>query len=562
MGGGLIELVAHGVQDIYLIGNPQISFFKVVYKRHTNFSMESIKGVFDGDINFGNKVSISLPRNGDLIHTMTLEVDLPLIESDRPSLVSESLTITATQDKSQEDGITLTVQALEKSVSNDQIINFTGGARLTLTNISNEGAVQIQGNLVGNVQVGETGVRQSNNSGGGTISYVNSIGHALIDYVELEIGGQAIDRHYGEWMEIWSLLTTSKSKQFGYTDMIQRYSADSSLGSFLPGKIPGPLTTFTPLQFWFCRNVGLSLPLVALQYHEVKVNLQFKPLSELHTFGQFKYFTVSSYNGDDGELVKNSSTDPDFESSDIGKFVVLPNGSPATISRFTNQNRITIDAGLTINGGDEIYIKPNDTIKSGYRITEARLYADYIFLDTFERKKFAQMNHRYLIEQVQYNEKESFPASTTNRKFKLDFNLPVKSIYWVVQLDKTSRDNDIFNFSDTVNYNVTKGDPITKAILQMNGSDRFDEREAKYFRLIQPFQKHTTVPNDFIYMYSFALKPENYQPSGACNFSKIDNANLTVTFKSGLANGTIKVYALNYNILRIFSGMGGLAFSN
>lgn len=562
MGGGLIELVAHGVQDIYLIGNPQISFFKVVYKRHTNFSMESIKGVFDGDINFGNKVSISLPRNGDLIHTMTLEVDLPLIESDRPSLVSESLTITATEDKAQEDGVTLTVQALEKSVSTNQIINFTGGARLTLTNIANEGAVQIQGNLVGNVQVGETGVRQSINSGGGTISYVNSIGHALIDYVELEIGGQAIDRHYGEWMEIWSLLTTSKSKQFGYTDMIQRYSADSSLGSFLPGKIPGPLTTFTPLQFWFCRNVGLSLPLVALQYHEVKVNLQFKPLSELHTFGQFKYFTVSSYNGANGDLVKNSSTDPDFESSDIGKFVVLPNGSTATISGFTNQNRITIDAGLTINGDDEIYIKPNDTIKSGYRITEARLYADYIFLDTYERKKFAQMNHRYLIEQVQYNEKESFPANTTDRKFKLDFNLPVKSIYWVVQLDKTNRDNDLFNFSDTVNYNVTKGDPITKAVLQMNGSDRFDEREAKYFRLIQPFQKHTTVPNDFIYMYSFALKPENYQPSGACNFSKIDNANLTVSFKSGLSNGNIKVYALNYNILRIFSGMGGLAFSN
>ena len=188
--------------------------------------------------------------------------------------------------------------------------------------------------------------------------------------------------------------------------------------------------------------------------------------------------------------------------------------------------------------------------------------ADYIFLDTYERKKFAQMNHRYLIEQVQYNEKESFPSNTTDRKFKLDFNLPVKSIYWVVQLEKTKRDNDIFNFSDTVNYNVTKGDPITKAVLQMNGSERFEEREAKYFRLIQPFQKHTTVPNDFIYMYSFALKPENYQPSGACNFSKIDNTNLSLTFKSGLENGNVKVYALNYNILRIFSGMGGLAFSN
>jgi hypothetical protein len=500
---------------------------------------------------------------------MTLEVDLPLIESDRPCSSSESVSVTSTAaqahatDFSTASGADFTILPLSKALSNGDIIRFTNGGIFTLDANVLEGVTGIRGNLtVANVFSGETGTMHCSNAGGGTISYVNSIGHALIDYVELEIGGQAIDRHYGEWMEIWSLLTTSKSKQFGYTDMIQRYSADSSLGSFLPGKIPGPLTTFTPLQFWFCRNVGLALPLVALQYHEVKVNLQFKPLSELHTFGQFKYFKVSAYNNGNGELEKASSTDPDFESSDIGKLAVLPNGSTSKITSFTNQNKITIGAGLTINPDDEIYIKPDDTIKSGYRITEARLYVDYIFLDTYERKKFAQMNHRYLIEQVQYNEKESFPASTTDRKFKLDFNLPVKSIYWVVQLDKTNRDHDLFNFSDTVNYNVTKGDPITKAVLQMNGSDRFDEREAKYFRLIQPFQKHTTVPNDFIYMYSFALKPENYQPSGACNFSKIDNANLTVTFKSGLSNGNIKVYALNYNILRIFSGMGGLAFSN
>ena len=276
--------------------------------------------------------------------------------------------------------------------------------------------------------------------------------------------------------------------------MIQRYSADSAMGSFLPGKITGPLTTFTPLQFWFCRNVGLALPLIALQYHEVKVNLQFKPISELHTFGQFKYFTVSSYDDITGQLVKNASTDPDFESSDIGKFVVLPDGSTATITGFINQNEITIDVGLTINDGDEIYIKPNDSLSGNPRIIEARLYADYIFLDTYERKKFAQMNHRYLIEQVQYNEKESFPSNTTDRKFKLDFNLPVKSIYWVVQLEKTKRDNDIFNFSDTVNYNVTKGDPITKAVLQMNGSERFEEREAKIFSSDTTFSKTYNRP--------------------------------------------------------------------
>ena len=567
MGGGLIELVAHGVQDIYLIGNPQISFFKVVYKRHTNFSMESIKGVFDGDINFGNKVSISLPRNGDLIHTMTLEVDLPQITSTNPLTPTSSVNVIATSDQEisgtfQPIVRTLNITGLDITIVPDVEILFTNGGILKVTQQAGPGSTSLQG-IISNATISSGEVGTTNiNSGGGTISYVNSIGHALIDYVELEIGGQAIDRHYGEWMEIWSLLTTSKSKQFGYTDMIQRYSADSALGSFLPGKIPGPLTTFTPLQFWFCRNVGLSLPLVALQYHEVKVNLKFKPISELTTFGQFKYFTISNTLPPLNRIIKATSTDPDFEFSDKDKRIFGPNNTTTKITRIVDQNTIDVEDVSNFNIGDEIYIKPDDSLSGNPRIVEARLYVDYIFLDTYERKKFAQMNHRYLIEQVQYNEKESFPANTTDRKFKLDFNLPVKSIYWVVQLDKTNRDNDLFNFSDTVNYNVTKGDPITKAVLQMNGSDRFDEREAKYFRLIQPFQKHTTVPNDFIYMYSFALKPENYQPSGACNFSKIDNANLTVSFTSGLSNGNIKVYALNYNILRIFSGMGGLAFSN
>ena len=509
MGGGLIELVAHGVQDIYLIGNPQISFFKVVYKRHTNFSMESIRGVFDGDINFGNKVSISLPRNGDLIHTMTLEVDLPQITSTNPLTPTSSVNVIATSNVSINNGITLNITGLDINLNNNSEVLFTNGGLIELTQAATAGSTTLTGNLTNfDITSGEVGTTNIN-SGGGTISYVNSIGHALIDYVELEIGGQAIDRHYGEWMEIWSLLTTSKSKEFGYTDMIQRYSAGSALGSFLPGKIPGPLTTFTPLQFWFCRNVGLALPLVALQYHEVKVNLQFKPLSELTTFGQFKYFTISNTLTDIKRIIKATSTDPDFEFSDIDKHIVGPNNTTTKITGFIDQNTIVVEDVSNFNIGDEIYIKPNDSLSGNPRIIEARLYADYIFLDTHERKKFAQMNHRYLIEQVQYNEKESFPSNTTDRKFKLDFNLPVKAIYWVVQLEKTKRDNDIFNFSDTVNYNVTKGDPITKALLQMNGSERFEQREAKYFRLIQPFQKHTTVPNDFIYMYSFALKPEN-----------------------------------------------------
>ena len=167
MGGGLIELVAHGVQDIYLIGNPQISFFKVVYKRHTNFSMESIRGVSDGDINFGNKVSISLPRNGDLIHTMTLEVDLPLITSKTPLKASSSVTVIATEDELVGAGKTLNITGLDIDLANDVEILFTNGGVLKITTPATAGDTSLIGTIsnatISSGEVGSTNI----NAGGG-----------------------------------------------------------------------------------------------------------------------------------------------------------------------------------------------------------------------------------------------------------------------------------------------------------------------------------------------------------------------------------------------------------
>lgn len=482
MAGGLLELVAHGVQDIYLIGNPQITFFKVVYKRHTNFSMESIQATFDGNIDFGQKVSALLPRNGDLAHTIILEVDLPQIESD-------DTTATGTYD----------------------------------------------------------------------ISYVNSLGHALIRYVEIEIGGNLIDRQYGQWMEIWTQLSSDEAKQNGYREMLSRYTG-SEISNYR--NVSGPITVYIPLQFWFCRNIGLALPLVALQYHDVRINIQFEELNKLWTYGENNYYTASMSSG---TVTKTSGND--FVATDlIRKNIYWADGTT------TSTSGGTISSGTTITGlsGDksiqEMYIGSSNGLLQDVSIIDARLFIDYIFLDTYERKKFAQMKHRYLIEQVQYNGKDSFNADQVSKKFPLSFNLPVKSIYWVSQLDRVNRANEWFNFSHTVDKSSTKDDPLTKAVLQLNGTERFTERNAKYFRLIQPFQKHSRVPitsdGGYIYMYSFCLQPEKHQPSGSCNFSKIDSADLNLTFTSGLKTGTITVYALSYNVLRIFSGMGGLAFTN
>ena len=481
MGGGLLELVAHGVQDIYLIGNPQITFFKIVYKRHTNFSMESIRATYDGTANFNETIVVSIPRSGDLVHTMMLEVDVPEITS------------------------------------------------------------------------------AASTSENGTLKYVNSLGHALIDYVELEIGGQKIDKHYGEWMEIWTQLAYNESKQNAYDLILPRANIDTTPNNTVAGA--SATTVYIPLQFWFCRNIGLALPLVALQYHEVKLYIRFNSFDKVHTFGSDQSFTITQ----SGTTITQSGTNPRnfHNSNDSNKTITYKDGTTATAT-YGSATTLTSSRSVTISSAEEIYLTPDNDLSATYSITEARLYIDYIFLDSYERKKFAEMKHRYLIEQIQYNDGESIPDSTTNKSLELTFNLPVKSLYWVSQLNNAviTKHNDRFNFSGMLNRSETLDDPISNAVLKFNGIDRFEERKGAYFRLIQPFQKHTRVSKLYIYMYSFCLNPEAHQPSGACNFSKINSANLNLTFKSNIGASNVRIYALTYNVLRIFSGMGSVAFSN
>jgi hypothetical protein len=241
-----------------------------------------------------------------------------------------------------------------------------------------------------------------------------------------------------------------------------------------------------PLQFWFCRHTGLALPLIALQYHEVKFAIEFEAVAN---------------------LVKALNVD--------GVTASTPSGS----------------------------------------ITSASMYVDYIYLDTEERRRFAQISHEYLIEQLQYTGDESL--SGTSNRVKLNFNHPVKELIWVCQDSSL----DASNFADAASGN----NPCSKAKLQLNGHDRFSERDGSYFNVVQPFQHHTNIPATGINCYSFALKPEEQQPSGSANMSRIDNATLQLTISTAMSllnNPVVKVFATNYNVLRIMSGMGGLAYSN
>ncbi len=429
MGGGLMQLVAYGAQDIYLTGNPQVTYFKIVYRRHTNFSLESVEQTFNGAADFGKKVTCTISRNGDLIHKTYLQVDLPSV------------------------------------------------------------VVPVPG------------------SGSNTFRWVNWVGHALIKSVEIEIGGQKIDKHYAVWLHIWNELTQTPGRALGYANMVGNTPALTTLttvastGSAVT--VPGQ-TLYIPMQFWFCRNPGLALPLIALQYHEIRINLELESLSNLY----------------------------------------VGNVTPPSL---------------------------------GY----CSLWVDYIYLDTEERRRYAKVSHEYLIEQLQFTGDES--TSNSQYKVKLNFNHPCKELIWVVQPEANATAKEWFNFTNAsaslsgvnvfagapggTNAAITSAvyggvNPVVSAKILLNGHDRFAERSGSYFNLVQPYQHHTNIPATGINVYSFALMPEEHQPSGTCNMSRIDNATLQLSMTGVSSGARIKVFAVNYNVLRIMSGMGGLAYSN
>ena len=543
MGGGLMQLVAYGAQDVYLTGNPQITFWKVSYRRHTNFAMESIEQTFNGQADFGRRVTCTISRNGDLAYRTYLQVTLP--------------------------------------------------------------------------EIGQQG------SDDVYARWLDCPGEQLISQVEVEIGGQRIDRQYGDWMHIWNQLTLSADQKRGYDKMIGNttqltYVCDPSFAevdgpcdSTAPRQVCAPrkalpeTTLYVPLQFWYCRNPGLALPLIALQYHEVKINLDLRPIDEC-------LWACKSM----GDATASAAS--------------------SAVQKVTSAYQQSLVA--------------------------ASLYVDYVFLDSDERRRMAQKPHEYLIEQLQFTGDESVGSSSN--KIKLNFNHPCKELVWVVQPDanvdyceSVEGGKDLFkvfgaqpfNYTDAIdalpnaihafagpgtagkgefiaagtdaNGNVTYSNtfvdagagvaaqattspwwttdhtnmtstmmsgvsdagvfvlaetaldlhcwgenPVVTAKLQLNGQDRFSEREGTYFDLVQPYQSHTRSPDTGINVYSFALRPEEHQPSGSCNFSRIDNATLQLVLSNATVEYTntakVRVYATNYNVLRVTSGMGGLAYSN
>jgi hypothetical protein len=268
---------------------------------------------------------------------------------------------------------------------------------------------------------------------------------------------------------------------------------------------------YVPLEFWFCRNVGLALPLIALQYHEVKINIEFESAANLY--------------------------DKDAKN--------------------TTSTSATLNSTYTVND---------------ISLEDAKLWVDYIFLDTDERRRFAQLSHEYLIEQLQFTGTDNITSSTSAdgmKSMRMNFNHPCKELVWAIKntsagvyWNNFSTATPLSGVNTTLNDYYNSTNPVMQAKIMLNGNDRFAQRKGEYFSLVQPYQHHENTPDDFhkgINVYSFALKPEEHQPSGTLNMSRIDTAVLSLS--SSIA-GTIHIYAVNYNVLRILSGMGGLAYSN
>jgi len=196
-----------------------------------------------------------------------------------------------------------------------------------------------------------------------------------------------------------------------------------------------------------------------------------------------------------------------------------------------------------------------------------QLYGDFIHLDIEERRRFVTNSHEYLIEQVQYTSSYPIESSAQTVQIPMEFNNPIRELYWIVQRDMAVNANQFFNYTNyTVGeYAASYQNLITTALIRIEGYDRFDIRNADYFRLVQPFQYHTVVPiNDYVYSYSFCFRPEDIQPSGSLNASRLNTItlqlelNTMVTPPRGTAN--VRIYALNHNILRIVDGFGGILF--
>jgi hypothetical protein len=607
MPAGLINIISVGANDLYLTGAPQITFFKMIYRRYTNFSKESVS-IPVNNIKFGESTDIEIPKNSDLLGELYLQIQLPTINFSKEQINIQNPVKTITYLTAPVDYMNITnfmiynTKAYRIALSD---VNAIGVSTLTMvTDIINafgtfdtnvydstltsyyntylnnnnyyygllnplqSNILTIANNIL-NVIYNNNNSPYTNNkvldeiesaiqtsikvqnyfyqnlllynkenaenlTDNAKFAWVDRLGFSMIDYIDLYIGGEKIERQYGDWLNVSYELSGNKDQSDMFNKMIGNVNV---LTNFDRETKPAYLLTI-PLTFWFCKNVGLSLPLIALQYNDVRITIKLKDLQDC---------------------------------------------------AYIEKNNSNYDINLQDLWDDNNYI------------LNSNILADYIYLDDIERKRFAVSAHECLIERVQDMIFDNINTETLS--VDLDFRSPCKEIVWITQ--KNAYINNITNYYKSMwnNYGINNdgtGNPIISASLDFNGYNRF-KVEGSYLNYLQPYAHHNNSTVDGINCYSFSLYPDEYQPSGTCNFSIISLASLKLKFdtnaffynmndidnsiplpvnnnllsfypsvwkyptvidRTNMSSTTLRlrIFAKSYNIFRVIGGMGALAY--
>jgi hypothetical protein len=542
MGGGLMQLVAYGAQDVYLSGNPQITFFKVVYRRHTNFSVEPIQQTWNGAADFGRTVTCNINRNGDLITNTYVAVRLNAVPAN-----------------------------------------------------------------------------------GVAWGWVARLGHALVESCKVEIGGSKIDEQYGDWLNVWYELTHKPGQERGYARMIGDVHELRSLST----AAKRAYQLYVPLQFWFNRNAGLALPLIALQYHDVRVTLKFREASALVNYEGAVAPNLSSLMADSYLLIDYVYLD----SEERKRFAQASHEYLIEQLQFTGSESLTASSNkyrLNFNhpckylvwvphlerhatrqswvaqsqdgswadarerfakvlylasrnlGGAGVTLPANVTAAAAGDVMEPTVNGAASAVLT---ALLAKVECKY-VKQNAANASDDVSAASLDNVVVVRNELTMDDIsYTASQLNAlngvASAVTALFVVSVVSHFNYGNfvdgtDNPCVNAKLQLNGHDRFQARDGAYFNYVQPYQHFSNTPADGVNVYSFALKAEDHQPTGTCNFSRIDNATLQVdvgkynasdstyvaNYVGSNSNSVVNIYTQNYNVLRVMSGMAGTAYSN
>ncbi len=459
MAGGLMQLVAYGAQDVYLTGNPKVTFFQAVYKRHTNFAMEVIEQTVNGSAGNDGRLSVTIARNGDLIGDMFLELQ-----------------------------------------SNTSLVSRAG---------------DLNSPVYSGCWCAERAIKD----------------------IELTIGGQRIDKHYQIWWRLYSELYLTGDKKANYAKMTTNSANGSSRGS---GQV------YLPLLFFFNRNPGLYLPLIALQYHEVRLDFDlaseftlYHSTSGIHVWGNYVYL-------DTEERRRFAQKGHEYL---IEQVQHTGSDSVTVAATSTQQKQIRLSYNHPVKELVWCYNNGSSTGNGLWNFTSNLMTSNAVVL---ESSTWIGRPNSNVVVLCPIGSASGVPQFLGGNCISSSQAF-VSTCQWL---------EEGLAYSGGAIANMSCG-PLSSFKLILNGQDRFKEQSGKYFNQVEPYMHHTGNPYPGIYCYSFALKPEEHQPTGTCNFSRIDNAQVQVTMKAGVVDSTAQwMFAVNYNVLRIQSGMGGLAFSN